>query len=136
MQNVIEQREEKSVTSQYWGFRELTAEELMLIGGGESEDGDEAPEQETPLPDVTAYASDSNAGGYGDSGMGGFCPAPPPPKPEHDSCLDGIMGGAIGGVAALTAGPVLGPALAIAAIVGGAVGSGCFGKDTPGTFRK
>ena len=64
MQNAIEQRNEQKVTSQYWGFRELTAEELMLIGGGEGEDFDEVPEQETPLPPITAYASDSGPGDY------------------------------------------------------------------------
>lgn len=132
MKIATEHINEKKVTSQYWGFRELNEDELMLISGGYDADGDDAP-QPDPLPTITVYANSpgtigiSTGSSVGSSNQGSsppVCTAPPPPPPppkEPDNCLNNILGGGL--VGAATGNPVL----AIITLTGAAVAGGCIG---------
>jgi hypothetical protein len=108
MQTALEKNNEKKVISQYWGFRELTEEELMLIGGGESEDGDEVPVQETPLPEITVHGEREYGASFGEGlSFGGAA--------GSTAALTAAVAGGVGFAAA-------GEAVMAGAIVGGVVG--------------
>lgn len=110
MQNI--QGNEKKVVSKYWGFRELTEDELMLISGGE-DDFDDVPAQAEPLPEITVHGTSEYGGSYGEGLAFGSAAG-----------STAALGAAVVGGAGFAA---AGEAMAVGAAVGGALGVAAVG---------
>ncbi|MBP0597885.1 hypothetical protein J8I26_07225 [Herbaspirillum sp. LeCh32-8] len=107
---------QENIASQYWGYRELTQEELAFVGGGYDEDGDDVPTQDTPLPTITVTANVEQGASYGEGLTMGAAAG------GTAGLLSSVAGGAamVGAGDAIAIGGALGGAVGVAAVAIGA----------------
>lgn len=118
----LKKNEESRTTTHYWGYRELSAEELLMVGGGE--DGGDAGDAGDGGGDAGGMGAAADAAGcmaaeYG--GGGGL-------SVTDGAALGGLAGGALGMGSTLTGGALaLGDAIAAGTVLGGIGGVAAVG---------